>query len=834
MSYYIRDRLKREVNDPVVLVPCSSCRRESTRPAFVLRMVISQIISQISADDPRWVPAFDVRRDHREISDASFDLLLDLLTRVLNEINCVYLVIDGLDECDMNDTEMDLLLQWLCSSTLDPLSNLKIMLISRDVADIRARLSSTPSLEMDRLCTQKDIVLFTKARLPIIGPVDQSRDEIITTITESCEGVFLWADIVLRGLKYAGTPNEVVKMLKESKGGLEVLYESIMTRFDSSSDGLFILRKKIFTILACARQSLGWRQLEEFVAVEAGAHTIDPGNKLRHGLSTIILACSPMLQIRDSDRVEFIHHSAKEFVLKKKTLCRSPSLPWSEEDAHAWVASVCLTYLCLQPLQKSLPGDAGGDRKTAMDYPFLGYASLNWWYHLLKSGQISPANFDLFDQFLRSISGITWVVSYFPYFRRLQGEHLSAMIGDLQVIAAELKAYLRLFCQSINEERKESTLKQLDGFVLTSFEKAINFEKHSNDIEKTPRRIVERMLDLCKAYFYYSDAPKCIEKATKALAISEHNFGLHDSLTLRLQRIQLLAELDIGLKTPGSSLTTFPAKFATLASAHRAIIGPFDHDTLQCQHDVCLAHFQSSDWDSVITILSPVHKLMELHLGRNSRTTQRTANNIAIAAYLLNQADYAESILLSIPELSNLLSKRLATSSLSLHPYTVDSLAFYGTVCSLKDRFTEAEKAYRIAINGLEKVKGYENPRIYEFVLNLGLVYQEQLHFKKALNLYEEWIHRCEDALGENSASMQRFETRLVELEETWKLHKERGVLHGANDIELTREMRVKLGMLEPARPKFVAWSRIEYLQMSVLVSVAVVLYVFFMGWSLI
>jgi hypothetical protein len=102
-------------------------------------------------------------------------------------------------------------------------------------------------------------------------------------------------------------------------------------------------------------------------------------------LDTIHAGCVPLLHFTEG-RVELLHLSANKFILAPTERIKFDSLPRDSEDAHEYMAEICLTYPSFEDLRSSLTGDPAQDKERQLKYPLLEYATLHWADHVIRSG----------------------------------------------------------------------------------------------------------------------------------------------------------------------------------------------------------------------------------------------------------------------------------------------------------------------------------------------------------------------------------------------------------------------------------------------------------------
>lgn len=149
-----------------------------------------------------------------------------------------FLLIDGLDECSGDQTQLIELISELAQES----ENLKICVASRPWTKFEDAFRGRPSLLLQDL-TQHDIKHYIQskfstnigfAEFQVRDPV--ASDKLLSDISMKAEGVFLWVHLVvqslLEGLTNGDRVRDLQRRLNELPRGLEDLYANILKNLD--------------------------------------------------------------------------------------------------------------------------------------------------------------------------------------------------------------------------------------------------------------------------------------------------------------------------------------------------------------------------------------------------------------------------------------------------------------------------------------------------------------------------------------------------------------------------------------------------------------------------
>lgn len=156
--------------------------------------------------------------------------------------------------------------------------------------------------------------------------------------------------------------------------------------------------------------------------------------------NTIIQICGHFISV-DNSMITTVHPSARSFLLQYRGNIPPYIAP---NEGHEHLSIVCLNYLSSERWRIALKDDSMTDRTTDYSlernglsainktYPFFGYATIYWAYHVSKSPCLSEELHIALELFLRKYS-LTWIEAI-------------AVLGNLKILtqsAQYLKAYAK-------------------------------------------------------------------------------------------------------------------------------------------------------------------------------------------------------------------------------------------------------------------------------------------------------------------------------------------------------------------------------------------------------
>lgn len=243
MSAWIIKHLIEKQQGPVAYFFCVADNQPTRDPYSILRSWLSQLLTQ---DDrvPALMEAYLATRTSKDQVLTHQDLWQLFSSIGVNIVGCT-LVIDGFDECNhvnsgaqyhTKDPRSDFLRDLV---THLPKTNSRIMVVSRDVSDIRASLSKgsdEPRGEPDGLemyeyqitsgDTSSDVELFSKSVVNYKLPKksDDLRMKIAKQAAERSEGMFLWIKLLENEISPDQNAKELSQTVSEMPSRISEAY----------------------------------------------------------------------------------------------------------------------------------------------------------------------------------------------------------------------------------------------------------------------------------------------------------------------------------------------------------------------------------------------------------------------------------------------------------------------------------------------------------------------------------------------------------------------------------------------------------------------------------
>ena len=294
--------------------------------------------------------------DRHDIVDAAVDSIIDwdideivglVKKGFLGSTKPIYLVLDGLDQCESDQQEIIL-------KTIKALQeSIKILLC------ISARWepdqNPIPQMgELSSLTTYKipednpDIVAFIDTEINDCissGRLTISSREIIPIVKEllasKSEGMFLWASLSLKMLCSQPSEHDILQALQDLPlpNNLPEVYSRLLSR-DRNTNKHY--QEAILQLVAVAIRPLKIQELQEALSVEVGNTEWNP-TRLINNMSALLACCSGVIIVDEEElTVRFVHDSARQYLTNTTT---NYPYGFSTSTAEIRMAQIVTTYL---------------------------------------------------------------------------------------------------------------------------------------------------------------------------------------------------------------------------------------------------------------------------------------------------------------------------------------------------------------------------------------------------------------------------------------------------------------------------------------------------------
>ncbi|KAG4258041.1 hypothetical protein FPRO03_02996 [Fusarium proliferatum] len=175
--------------------------------------------------------------------------------------------------------------------------------------------------------------------------------EILTTISSKEQGMFLWAFFAIEDICSGKTDNEIRQALQNIPRDLPATFDRALSRIiQKRNQGI---AKKAFMWTNAISQPLTLSQLREALSIKPGQHTLRRED-LISGIERLPAWCENLIYVEETDNtVRFSHHSIQEFLLASDS-GEHGALHIDPDQCDKLAGEVCITYVNLDNFQTTL------------------------------------------------------------------------------------------------------------------------------------------------------------------------------------------------------------------------------------------------------------------------------------------------------------------------------------------------------------------------------------------------------------------------------------------------------------------------------------------------
>ncbi|KAJ7851183.1 hypothetical protein B0H13DRAFT_2674322 [Mycena leptocephala] len=346
---------------------------------------------------------FDFSDDRKQSMEIALRRLVLQLSRrcpkLLQELECTYLILDALDEC----RDYDVITRFVQTITAWSGIRLHVLITSqpRDIFETSfSSLRNLLRIPIQKNTTSEDIDLFVKSTLAsnkMLKAWGSKSATIIARIIQKSNGMFRLAYCLLQELERCKKPAELDATLDALPNTLHDIYARWLSPEMLPARYLPDMEKLLHWIVYSARP-LTVAELEDTIAFDfsnSARYIFDPVRRTFRGafmewMSGLVSVNHPESEnILDPDDVlrgdcivSLAHSSVQDYLLlpleQHPVGCNACPIHVRETVAHPLMAEICIDYL-LHFADPTHPLNVN----TFPDYPLASYAAQYWGHHLL-------------------------------------------------------------------------------------------------------------------------------------------------------------------------------------------------------------------------------------------------------------------------------------------------------------------------------------------------------------------------------------------------------------------------------------------------------------------
>jgi ankyrin repeat protein len=325
---------------PVVYFFCRYDITESLQARTIIGSIARQLLGcmQPQCRDPDLTMGDLLDRKNR-LGD--IDIIFYLLRRVLACDLTAYIVVDGIDECELSERRI----------LIEELKRLQKTFSIRLCISLRLEPNSPLEVNTDGLMhatitpipdNSSDIEAFIQAELEsciesqrlVVGDPHLIL-EIRDTLSQRSQGMFLWVVLQIETLCMMDSDHAIRQALEDLPNNLRETFSRILQR--SERPGV-LNQRAVLELITAAHSPLTTEQIREALSVVPGNTVWDP-SRLPNDINATLACCGCLITLDEEElTVRLVHPSFKQFLLDEPDYVNL-------EAAHERMTGIIITYL---------------------------------------------------------------------------------------------------------------------------------------------------------------------------------------------------------------------------------------------------------------------------------------------------------------------------------------------------------------------------------------------------------------------------------------------------------------------------------------------------------
>ncbi|KAI0540402.1 hypothetical protein GGR58DRAFT_145064 [Xylaria digitata] len=356
-------------------------KNSSRHVADGLRILALQLLAFVKTPSDKLVDLYETETQfapHLNNLRTMASVVHELLTRN----DDIYVVLDGIDECE-DEKEMLYLVERLLDQPT--LGTVRWLFTSR-ISDIEKTMRKLRAVEIQP--SPEDIREDIKNYLSL----KISCKHCLRVWAQECDNNFLIARFISETLGKLTSEEHIRKELMDFPKKLNGYYTRALARIDNRGHMEQLVARRIFLILSSARQTMTINELVDALGIKRGsqdysASRLPQEDLIRDLCGSLIIIEQHASESSQSPLIKFCHKSVKDFFQQDPKTCDlgvKESLHKyfvTPSRAHEEIGLDCLTYLMYGRYSKHI--DLGFlDSVIPKEHAFLRYAATFWFQHL--------------------------------------------------------------------------------------------------------------------------------------------------------------------------------------------------------------------------------------------------------------------------------------------------------------------------------------------------------------------------------------------------------------------------------------------------------------------
>ena len=395
-------RIQGDCSTAIAYIYCNFKRQKEQSSEHLLASLLKQLAQGRCCVPENVKSLYD--RCKAEKTNPSVDDISTVLQSVTAGYSRVFILIDALDECQVNNGCLANLLSHI--SNLQSKCRVNFFATSRFIPDITERFERDLRLEIR--ANKQDVQRYVEGHideLPRFVRRDQDlQQEISSEIVKAIDGMyvasytfaipahltrFLLAQLHLHSLKGKRAPTAVRDALKKLPTGSEAYdraYSDAMERIEGQLSDQAELAKEVLSWITCAKRPLTTLELQHALATKADHTEFDVGNK--PDIEDIVSVCAGLVTVdEEGGIIRLVHYTTQEYFERTQ----KDWFPTAEFN----ITASCVTYLLFPVFESGFCSTDFRFEERMLLNPLYDYATYYWGQHARHASNLHPKVLEL-------------------------------------------------------------------------------------------------------------------------------------------------------------------------------------------------------------------------------------------------------------------------------------------------------------------------------------------------------------------------------------------------------------------------------------------------------
>ncbi|KAK4085083.1 uncharacterized protein Triagg1_73 [Trichoderma aggressivum f. europaeum] len=307
-----------------------------------------------------------------------------------------YIVIDGIDECEIIETRRaaKFFMEQVTYCDNIKQGRLRVLFMSQQIPEL-AKTDIMPEgdacVELKATDNAEDIRTYVKKRIPDFSKEretesgfnlsESDKQQIESIICRRSEDMFLYAHLAIEYLLSQLTKEKLIEKLTEEMEPKELsqIYEKLLGivrselfKLGKGDDSHWKMATQLIGWLVCAKRPLKWHEMQSILSYDPDQQKVDFDNKMLRQASHKYLGS--LVHVLEGGHIRIVHSTARKCLIQNAHI--------NEQAVYCDLAIRCLRYLTLISASKAYDENERKEKVKLGWFSFQDYACSQWHGHI--------------------------------------------------------------------------------------------------------------------------------------------------------------------------------------------------------------------------------------------------------------------------------------------------------------------------------------------------------------------------------------------------------------------------------------------------------------------